>query len=62
MGSRESTGEKKKMIRLKPSLLLLFVVFGFLLTASLSVLPVWGQEVTATITGTVTDASGAPIV
>jgi hypothetical protein len=50
------------MIRLKPSLLLLLAAFALLSAASLSVLPALGQDVTASITGTVTDVSGAPIV
>ena len=50
------------MIRLKPSLLLLLTVLVVLFAASNGALSAWGQEVTATITGTVTDVSGAPIV
>jgi hypothetical protein len=50
------------MIRLKESLLLLPAVFMVLFAASLGVLPASGQEVTATITGSVTDPSGAAVV
>ena len=50
------------MIRLKPSLLLLLYVFMVLFSASFAVSPAWGQEVTATITRSVTDPSGAAVV
>src|ERR1700757_565033 len=36
--------------------------FAILCATSLAVLPAWGQEVTATMTGNVTDPSGAPVV
>src|SRR3984957_11778796 len=49
------------MIRLKPSLLLILTVLVVRFAASNGALSAWGQEVTATITGTVTDVSGAPI-
>src|SRR3984885_10487053 len=50
------------MIRLKESSLLLLAVFMLLFVGSPGVLPAWGQEVTATVTGSVTDPSGAAVV
>src|SRR5580693_4125978 len=41
---------------------LLIVLFVSMLATFLSLNPAWGQEVTASITGSVTDPSGAPVV
>src|SRR5580658_10534706 len=48
------------MTQTKASLMVVLVVGMFATFLTLN--PAWGQEVTATITGSVTDPSGAPVV
>lgn len=53
-------GEGMKVLRLSVTKVLAFLVI--LLAAHLALIRAWAQEVTATITGSVTDPSGAPVI
>jgi carboxypeptidase family protein len=50
------------MTRSKASLIVVLALFVNLFATFFALSPAWGQEVTATITGSVTDPSGAPVV
>jgi len=50
------------MTQSKASMMIVLVLFVGMFAAFLALSPAWGQEVTATITGSVTDPSGAPVV
>src|SRR5580700_6371615 len=50
------------MTQSKASSIIALTLFATLFATFFAVSPAWGQEVTATITGTVTDSSGAPVV
>ncbi|MGA2388908.1 MAG: carboxypeptidase regulatory-like domain-containing protein [Candidatus Sulfotelmatobacter sp.] len=50
------------MTQSKASLMVVLALFVNLLVTFIALTPAWGQEVTATITGSVTDPSGAPVV
>jgi Carboxypeptidase regulatory-like domain len=50
------------MTQLKASLMIVLALFVSIFATFLALSPAWGQEVTATITGSVTDPSGAPVV
>src|ERR1700689_5793230 len=50
------------MTQSKASSIIAQTLFATLFATFFAVSPAWGQEVTATITGSVTDPSGAPVV
>ncbi|MFZ0816933.1 MAG: carboxypeptidase-like regulatory domain-containing protein, partial [Candidatus Sulfotelmatobacter sp.] len=50
------------MTQSKASMMIVLALFVGMFAAFLALSPVWGQEVTATMTGSVTDPSGAPVV
>src|SRR5580658_712193 len=50
------------MTQSKASSIIALTLFATLFATCFAVSPAWGQEVTATITGSVTDPSGAPVV
>lgn len=50
------------MTQWKVCWIVVITFFATICATSLAVLPAWGQEVTATMTGNVTDPSGAPVV
>jgi carboxypeptidase family protein len=63
---RESSIRRKKkemhMTQSKASSIIALTLFATLFAAFFALSPAWGQEVTATITGSVTDPSGATVV
>jgi hypothetical protein len=51
-----------EMTQSKASLVIVLALFVNMFATFFALSPAWGQEVTATITGSVTDPSGAPVV